>query len=108
MTETPLAARADVITDAPARYAKQLVAHLGRKLDFITHGPTSTATIGAATAQITVGDGVLTLIAAASDEQGLATVEDVLGRHLERFGQRNELIVTWTRIPDLPRSEESA
>jgi uncharacterized protein len=26
----------------------------------------------------------------------LARVQDVLGRHLERFGQRNELAVTWT------------
>ena len=28
------ASRADVQTDAAARYAKQLVAHLGRKLEF--------------------------------------------------------------------------
>jgi hypothetical protein len=27
----------------------------------------------------------------------LARVEDVLGRHLERFGQRNELVVSWVR-----------
>lgn len=30
--------RADVVTDAPARYAKQLVAHLGRKIPFTTDG----------------------------------------------------------------------
>jgi hypothetical protein len=26
-------------------------------------------------------------------------VQDVLGRHLERFGQRNELVVTWRSDP---------
>lgn len=107
MTDPPLTSRADVITDAPARYAKQLVAHLGRKLEFTTNGPTSTATLGAGTAQITVGDGVLTLLAASSDEQGLATVEDVLGRHLEQFGQRNELAVTWIRTPERPHDHHN-
>ena len=38
--------RADVVTDAPARYAQQFVARLGRKSEFITDGPTSTATDG--------------------------------------------------------------
>ena len=91
-----LTARADVATDAPARYAKQLVAHLGRRLTWTTEGDTSTAQIGEATGIVVVGDGVLTLLAEAPDAESLARVQDVLGRHLERFGQRNELAVTWT------------
>ena len=91
-----LTARADVATDAPARYAKQLVAHLGRRLTWTTEGDTSTAQIGEATGTVVVGDGVLTLLAEAPDAESLARVQDVLGRHLERFGQRNELAVTWT------------
>jgi hypothetical protein len=98
VTDHKLTAHADVVTDTPARYAKQLVAHLGHKLEFTTEGPTSTASIGAATAQITVGDGVLTLLASSPNEQELATAQDVLGRHLEKFGKRQELAVTWTRI----------
>jgi uncharacterized protein len=98
-TPAAITSRADVTTDAPARYAKQLVAHLGRKLVFTTQGATSTATIGDATGQIVVGDGVLTLLAAGDDEQVVARVEHVLGSHLERFGQRNELAVTWKRTP---------
>ena len=94
---TALTSRADVATDAPARYAKQLVAHLGRKISFATDGAVSTATIGDATGQIVVGDGVLTLTAAGDDPAAVAVVEDVLGRHLERFGARNELAVHWTR-----------
>lgn len=92
----PLAARADVVTDKPERYAKQLVSHLGRKVAFTTDGPTSTAEIGDGTARIVVGDGVLTLLAEAPDAENLDRVKDVLGRHLERFGARNELVVTWT------------
>jgi len=96
--------RADVPTGTPERYAKQLVAHLGRKLTVTTDGATSTATIGAGTGQVIVGDGLLTLLASGEDEQVVSTVEDVLGRHLERFGQRSELTVTWRRGTTAPPS----
>ena len=91
-----LTARADVVTDAPARYAKQLVSHLGHRVEFETDGDTSTARFGEGTGRVVVGDGVLTLHAEAPDAETLARVQDVLGRHLERFGQRNELAVAWT------------
>jgi uncharacterized protein len=91
-----LTARADVSTDSPERYAKQLVSHLGRKVEFTVDGPTSTAAIAGGTGVIVVGDGVLTLLAEAPDAETLDRVQDVLGRHLERFGQRNELTVVWT------------
>ena len=89
--------RADVPTDSPVRYAKQLVSHLGHKVAFTTEGSTSKALIGGATAHVVVGDGVLTLLAEGEDEAGVALVEHVLGSHLERFGQRSELTVRWTR-----------
>jgi hypothetical protein len=91
-----LTARADVPTESPQRYAKQLVSHLGRKVEFTIDGATSTATIGGGTGVIVVGDGVITLLAEAADGETLDRVQDVLGRHLERFGQRNELTVVWT------------
>lgn len=100
MTTSPaplLTSRADVRTEAPDRYAKQLVSHLGRKVEFTRHGDTSTAVIGGATAEVVVGVGVLTLRASGADEASVSTVEHVLGSHLERFGQRNELTVTWVR-----------
>ncbi len=92
-----ISSRADVPTDAAARYAKQLVSHLGRKVPFTGSGRTSTATIGGATARIVAGDGVLGRHADGGDETGVALVEQVLGSHLERFGRRNELTVTWVR-----------
>jgi hypothetical protein len=99
----PLTARADVPTDAPARYAKQLVSHLGRRVAWMTEGPVSTASIAGGTGIVEVGDGVLILRAEAPDTEGLERVQDVLGRHLERFGQRNELVVTWAVGPDAER-----
>jgi hypothetical protein len=92
---TILSARADVPTAAPERYAKQLVSHLGRRVEWTTDGDTSTARFGEGTGRVVVGDGVLTLLAEAPDAESLARVQDVLARHLERFGQRNELAVTW-------------
>jgi hypothetical protein len=91
-----LTARADVHTEAPGRYAKQLVSHLGRKVAFDVDGPASTARFGTGTGTVVVGEGVLTLVAEAPDADSLALVQRVLGGHLERFGQRNELAVTWS------------
>ncbi|MGY1763783.1 DUF2218 domain-containing protein [Geodermatophilus sp. SYSU D00779] len=108
--------RADVTTGAPARYAEQLISHLGRKVPFTGDAITApaTAVIGAATAGIVVGEGVLTLEAAGDDEESVARVEQVLGSHLERFAQREALTVQWVRdassptpIP-APPPEESA
>ena len=92
-----LHSRADVITANPARYAKQIVSHLGRDEPFTTDGPTSTVQWDSATAGVVVGDGVLTLLAQAPDEAGVAFVEKVLGDHLLRFATREELTVTWQR-----------
>lgn len=100
-TTAAVASRADVRTDQPARYAKQLVSHLGRKLDFNADGATSTAAVGAGTGRIVVGDGVLTLLATGPDEESVATVEHVLGSHLLRFATREDLTVDWTRTTAL-------
>ena len=96
-----LTARADVATADAARYAKQLVAHLGRKVQFTIDGATSSARFGDATGRVQLGEGVLTLIAEAPDAESLARVQDILGRHLERFGRRRELVVVW-RTPQVP------
>lgn len=92
-----LRSRADVITANPARYAKQIVSHLGRNDPFTTDGNTSTVRWDTATAGVVVGDGVLSLLAEAPDEAGVAFVEKVLSDHLLRFATREELTVTWQR-----------
>ncbi len=97
MTISPTTtSRADVPTDKPDRSARQLVTHLGRKIEVVADGALWTATIGGATAQVVVGDGVLTLLAAGDDET-VGVAEQVLGSHLQRFGARDDLTVSWTR-----------
>jgi hypothetical protein len=88
---------ADVATDAAPRYAKQLASHLGRR------APVEELSDGGYKLTIGSGEGVLepqadrlVLRATAPDQESLGVVQDVLGRHLERFGQRVGLTVTWT------------
>ena len=95
-----LTARADVLTEAPARYAKQLVSHLGHKaqVEQVPDDPSAhRLKLSAGTGVIRAEQGRLVMRASAADAERLANVEGVLGRHLEKFGRRNELVVTWQR-----------
>jgi hypothetical protein len=98
---TTLTSHADVRTDAPARYAKQLVSHLGRKAPFTEEADGAwTITVGDARGRIAVGDDVLSLHVEASDAETLDRLEHALGSHLERFGARAGLTVAWHRATD--------
>ena len=95
-----LISSAVVVTDAPARYVKQLLSHLGRRItaESLPDDPAGGRLVFPfGTAVLRSGEGRLTLEACAPDAEGLAQVEDVLGRHLERFGARSELAVNWVR-----------
>jgi hypothetical protein len=97
-----LVSTAVVPTDAAGRYAKQLLAHLGRKagvepLDGEPEG--GRLTLSAGTGLVRPRADHLLLEAVAPDAESLAVVEDVLARHLERFGARRELTVSWRREP---------
>jgi hypothetical protein len=89
---------ARIVTAQPGRYVKQIVSHLGHKAD------TSIADDGTGLVVLSSGGrctltpeaGVLVLAASAADAQSLDRVRDVLGRHLERFGAREDLRVTWS------------
>jgi hypothetical protein len=88
-----------VTTDAAVRYAKQLLAHLGRKnsvedVDGAPEGGRLVFAYGFGT--VRPEDGRLVLEASAADDESLARVQDVLARHLERFGARRELSVHWS------------
>ena len=98
---TTLSSRADVPTDAPARYAEQLVPHLGRRVAFAEDSDGAWTTIVRdARGRMVVGDDVLTLRAEAPDAETLSRIEHALGNHLERFGARAGLTVTWHRDAD--------
>lgn len=90
--------RAAVATDRPARYGKQLVNHLGRKQGGEWDDPTSTGWVvlgdGRLEVSVTGDELVLSLTAPDTD---LERLEDVVGRHLVRFGARDGLVCAWTR-----------
>jgi hypothetical protein len=90
---------AAVPTDAAERYAKQLLAHLGRKnpVEAVPGSPAAGRLVFAyGNGTVRPEEGRLVLEATASDDESLARVQDVLGRHLERFGARRELVVHWS------------
>jgi uncharacterized protein len=93
----PLTSSALVATDRPARYAKQLAAHLGRRSEIREEGDNIRIVLTSGECLLSPRDDVLRMDATAADEESLAVVTDVVGRHLERFGQRDELQVSWTR-----------
>ncbi len=97
---TTAISRASVATSRAARYGKQLVSHLGRR----SVGAWDEAT---ASGTLDMNDNAVHVafrsapealeIEISADGADLATYEDVVGRHLVRFGERDELAVQWTR-----------
>lgn len=97
MTDPTFTSSADVDTDSPARYAKQLASHLGRKLAVREEGEDRVLDFRTGSCLLHPADGVLELRAEADSEEGLTRIEEVVGSHLERFGQKRALSVTWVR-----------
>jgi hypothetical protein len=97
VNEYALSSRAEVPTDRPERWAKQLVSHLSTKLT-VREVPNGHALeIGEAEGRVLVEPGRLVLTAVADDEETLERVENVLASHLERFAVDEDLKVDWER-----------
>jgi hypothetical protein len=94
MTTPPLTATATVATPAADRYAKQLASHLGRRAEVREEADGVRIVIGDGSCLLECGT-ALVLRATAPTAESLARVQDVVGRHRERFGARNELVVSW-------------
>jgi len=86
---------ARVETESPERYAKQLCEHLGRRSKSTFADGDGTIELTAGVVRLHSEPGVLVLEAEAGNDADLAVVTEVAGRHLERFGRRNELQVAW-------------
>ncbi|GAA2045460.1 DUF2218 domain-containing protein [Catenulispora yoronensis] len=89
---------ANVKTDRPERYLKQLVSHLGRQVDSeqSADGASGSLTFSSGRCDLATGPGVLVLTVRAEDEERLAAVRDVVARHLVRFATQDELVVEWS------------
>ncbi|MGH8960001.1 MAG: DUF2218 domain-containing protein [Jatrophihabitantaceae bacterium] len=98
---------AEVPTDRPNRYGKQLIAHLSRRSagEWSDETGTGWITFDAGRAELNSSDGAL-LLRVAGDPDNVARLEDVVGRHLVRFGARDELVVSWVRDDGTPGTEQ--
>lgn len=94
-----------VATDRPARYAKQLCSHLGRKAQaewdaeagegrIVFGGGVAECTLKAAESGLQLG------VEAPAEE--LDRFENVVGCHLVRFGAKDELVCVWEREDGTP------
>lgn len=88
-------ATAAVATGSAARYAKQLASHLGRKAEIRDEAKGPRVVIGDGSCLLVAGEHALELRALAETADGLERVQQVVGGHLERFGQREGLAVDW-------------
>lgn len=88
---------AHLATDRPERYIKQLVSHLGNKID--------TSIDDAGVGHVTMSNGAsctlapdvsgIAMHAKADNDEDLHRVEDVVGRHLLRFTKDEKLTRDW-------------
>jgi len=85
-----------VATETPERYAKQLVSHLGHRVAVEETPDGSVLTFGSGRGVVRTTGAAVVLVAEADGEKALADVQDVLGRHLVRFGAKADLTVTWS------------
>jgi catechol 2,3-dioxygenase len=95
---TGLSARAVVATAKPSPYLLQLSKHFGHKLDVRFDERRSVIPLATGHAELEAGDDALKITAHAQTPADLERVEHVIGSHLERFGRRDELAVTWQSL----------
>ncbi|MGH2914414.1 MAG: DUF2218 domain-containing protein [Solirubrobacteraceae bacterium] len=94
MTST-LTSHAEVATGRPVPYMRQLCKHFGHKLA-AEFGPDSGyIEFDAGRCDLLAAEGELRLVVSAEEAEDLKRLREVVGSHLERFGRRDELSVTW-------------
>jgi len=97
VTPPLLTSRADISIDRPHRWAKQLVAHLSRRIPAEQSPEGDVLTIGGGKGIVHVHADKLVLRAVAPDAESLAHVEGVLARHLHRFARHETVGIVWIR-----------
>lgn len=97
--DTARTSTAHIATERGARYGKQLASHLGRRLptEWDEDSGTGSVWFDTGRCQIAASPDELVLTTDVQDATELEHVEDVVGRHLVRFGSRDELVLTWVR-----------
>jgi uncharacterized protein len=86
-----------VTTARPSPYLLQLAKRFRHELDVRYDAHEAVIPFEGGRAVLRVEPGALRLAAVAPTEAGLRRIEEVIGSHLERFGRRDEIRVTWRR-----------
>ena len=90
-----ITSRAEVATDKPVAYMRQLCKHFGHKVDASFGEDSGYIQFDFGRCDLHADDGTLTLDVSAADAESHERMERVIGSHLERFGKRDELTVSW-------------
>lgn len=90
-------------TERPERYAKQLFAHWSERGPVTEEGGASVQRWDSGQViRLTPVEGALVVEVEVPDGGDAAVFGDVVKRHLERFGQRDELELVWDQAPPVP------
>ena len=85
-----------MVTERPERYAKQLAGHWARKTEQAEEGgATSLRFENGNTVVLRPAPGVLEIVVTVPDDGDVDGFAQVVAEHLQRFGSRDELHVTW-------------
>ncbi len=90
-----ISSRANVTTDKPVAYMRQLCKHFGHKTDVSFGEDSGYIQFDFGRCELHADSGTLTLAVSAADAESHERMERVIGSHLERFGKRDELSVAW-------------
>jgi hypothetical protein len=90
-----LVSQAVVATNRAERFAKQLASHLGQRMAVTTVHGDQQLSFSAGRCLLTPRPDALVLTATAAGADALASVQEVIARHLVRFGAKDELTVEW-------------
>ena len=93
---------AHVATAKPGPYLKQLCRHFGHRNEVEFDDSSGRIALSSGVCRLNASAPArLELIATAADEESLAALQRTIGGHLERFGVKDELVVSWSAaVPD--------
>lgn len=90
-----LTSHAEVATDKPVAYMRQLCKHFGHKVESSFNDDSGHIQFEFGRCELRARDGTLTLDVSAADPGSRQRMESVIASHLERFGRRDGLSVAW-------------
>lgn len=90
-----MTSNAIVTTDKPVAYMRQLCKHFGHRVPTSYDDDTGRIEFESGNCNLTAGTDRLSLEVTADESDQVQRLKDVVGSHLERFGRRDQLSVTW-------------